>query len=374
MNSDCATPYSNSSKRRRLRPRRARLIGMVGLLTFATGCPPAEELPPPERPRVSLVRERENAARVEGVGPLAGFAKGRDCTLVHCLEVVLDALGRRFTYDELMGLSGMAFRTQFHVGPWDVGNPDPLVGNRRVDALFEAVGWEYELHIVRQDEIARAAALERTIRASIDRQVPVLATNLIPPEDWGIIVGYRRGRQWLCRCYHGGAERIDKPATAWPTAVLILTRRLARPASGPMRRQSLREAVTLFETRSTGSYAQGRHAFDEWCQSLRTARDRSYVHPNFWTYIELIDARGAAVRYLRLIAPDMGGKRLHLERAAELYEQEVRLLLRHLEDVPPEYRFPGSLPPREMRDRQIQVLQKAQRLEEQAVGALKNAM
>lgn len=320
-----------------------------------------------------MVNERPGAARVDGVGPIVGFAKGRDCTFMHCLELILDAVGRKIGYDELMGLSGMAFRTQFRVDRWDVGNPDPLVGDSCLDVLFAAIGWQYDLQIVRRDELAESDALQRAVRQSIDRGIPVLAANIIPPEDWGIITGYRRDRLWLCRSYNGGAERIDRPATGWPTAALLLTKRQARPATSETRAASIRRAVEHFDKRAVGPYAQGSKAFDEWCQSLRSARERRYIHANFWTYVGLIDARGAAVRYLRSVAKDFGSKEPHITKAADLYDQEVRLLIGGLNDVPPEQQYPDGLPPPEYRTRQIELLRKAQELEKQAVESLRKA-
>ncbi len=339
----------------------------------ATGCPSPDLPPPVERSRLSIVSEQPGSVRVEGVGPIRGFAKGRDCTFMHCLELILEATGRKIGYDELMGISGMAFRTQFRVDKWDVGNPDPLVGDNCLDVLFPAIGWQYEVRIVRRDELAEADSLFRAIRQSIDHSVPVLAANVIPPEDWGIITGYRRDRLWLCRAYNPPAQQVDQPAAGWPTAVVLLTSKLPLPPRRPIHAASIRRAVDLFDKRAVGPYAEGRKSFDEWCQSLRTARDRSYLHPNFWTYVGLIDARGAAVRYLRGIAKEFGSREIHLTTAANSYDEEVRLLLGAMEYVPPEHQYSDSIPPIDVRNHQIEVLQKARALEEKAIESLKKA-
>lgn len=346
----------------------------VSAAGLTAGCASPDAPTPVERSRLSIVSEKPGSVRVEGVGPIRGFAKGRDCTFMHCLELILEATGRRIGYDELMGVSGMAFRTQFRVDKWDVGNPDPLVGDNCLDVLFPAIGWKYEVRIVRRDELAEVDALHRAIRQSVDQGVPVLAANVIPPEDWGMITGYRRDRLWLCRSYNAQAQQVDQPATGWPTAVVVLTAKLSLPPRVPIHVASIRRAVENFEKRATVPYAEGRKAFDEWCQSLRTARDRGYLHPNFWTYIGLIDARGAAVRYLRSIAREFGSKEIHLKSAADAYDEEVRLLLGAMEYVPPEHQYPDTIPPIEVRNRQIDILQKARGLEDKAVESLKKAM
>jgi len=345
------------------------------LALLATSCSTPEGVSPRERSRLSLIRdERPGHARIDGVGPIRGFARGRDNTFTHCLELVLEATGRPIGYDELMGLGGMAFRIQFRTDQWDVGNPDPLVGENCLPTLFAAVGWEYEPWVVRMQELAEVNALRRVVNESVDHLIPVLAANLIPPEDWGIIVGYRPDKTWLCRSYNGGADRIDQPAKAWPTAVVVLTKCLPRPDPVKAHADSIRRAVALFDKRSSGSYSLGQKAFDDWCQNLKTVKNEKYVHANFWTYIGLIDARAAAVRYLRTIASEFGPKEQYLNLAAERYNKEVELLLKGLSDVPPAATFPDAPPPREMRDRQINVLLQAQALEREAMDALRKAL
>jgi hypothetical protein len=351
------------------------LVMAVAVLLGDAGCGPPGGSSSRERPKISVIRdERPGLVRIEGLGPIRGFAKGRDNTFMHCLELVLDATGQPVGYDELMGLSGLAFRVQFRTDQWDVGNPDPLVGADCLPALFAAIGWEYETWVVRRDEIAEVNALRQTIDQSIDRGTPVLAANIIPPEDWGIIVGYRPDRTWLCRSYNGGAERVDQPAKGWPTAVVILKRRLTRPDPLKTHAESIRRAVELFDKRSEGAHALGVKAFDDWCQSLRNARDEKYVHANFWTYIGLIDARAAAVRYLRSIAKQFGPREIHLNVAADWYDKEVQLLLKAIGNVPSERTYPDSLPPKEMRDQQINALRQAQIYEKNAMESLRKAM
>ncbi|MEK6642983.1 MAG: hypothetical protein AABZ08_03675 [Planctomycetota bacterium] len=356
----------------RLLPR----LSLVGAMTLAlTGCPAPKTEEPTirERSRVSIVRDRPGDVRVDGIGALRGFAKGRDCTFMHCLELVLEATGRKIGYDELMGLSGMAFRTQFRTDRWDVGNPDPLAGESVLDVLFPAIGWDYDLRIVKQEDYAEKDALYRAVSKSIDAGFPVLAANIIPPEDWGLIVGYRGSRTWLCRSYNGDAEASDKSATGWPTATLFLTNRKSRPEVRKAHLESIRRAVELFDRKASGQNVLGRKALEAWTEALRSPKDRSYIHANFWTYVSLIDARGAAVRYLRMIAKEFGTRDLHLGMAADYYDSEVRVLLQGMNNVPAEHTFPVGLPPAEYRAKQIETLRQALALEEKAIESLKKA-
>lgn len=346
-------------------------------VALAGGCGPSRPSgdSPSERSKLSLITDRPGVVRVDGISEIAGFARGRDCTFMHCLEIVLEAIGRPVSYDELMGLSGMAFRTQFRIDRWDVGNSDPLVGENCVDPVFREVGMTCRVLVVRRDQLAEADAMRRDVAESIERnRTPVIAANVIPPEDWGIITGYTPGYNWLCRSYNGGATRADRPATGWPAAVVIIDRLLPRPDRMPSLSRALRRAVDLFDQRSAGNHALGAKAFDYWCQSLRTVRDRTYLHANAWTYVCLIDARQAAVRFLRSIAGEFGSRGRHLQTAAEYFEQEVAVLREGYRYVPAEKQFPDTMPPPELRDRQIQTLLRAKSLEEKAIAAIRSAL
>lgn len=349
------------------------LLLLFGSATCASPSPKPVELQP-ERTRITRISEQPGSVRLDGLSPLAGFAHGKDCTFIHCLEIVTEGLGRPFGYDELMGVSGMAFRLQFRADRWDVGNSDPLVGESNLDLLFGAVGWEYEVRVVRRDQMSEAAALRGQIAQSLDRSVPVLAANIIRPEDWGIVVGYRADQQWLCRSYNEGALSTDTIANGWPTAVVLLNRRIPPAARQNVLKASIRQAIDLFQRRQSGRYALGSQAFDAWSRSLRSASDRSYIHPNAWTYVCLMDARASAARYLRSVSREFGAQGKHLEAAAIIYEEELRVLREGYRYVPSESSFPDSMPPQEMRDRQIDTLQRAKSHEEQAIAELERAL
>lgn len=336
----------------------------------ATSAPAQSDLP-----RLRLEREGANGARLAGLSPLAGFARGRDCSLMHCLEVALEGLGRPISYDDLMGMSGHAFRLQVRADGWDAGAADPAVGDGCLDALFAAIGWSYDFRVVLREDLTASDALLQAVRDSIDRRVPVLAANIMPPEDWGLIVGYRPDRTWLCRAYNDGAESVDRVAKGWPTGVILLTGARTRPASLQVHLDGLRRGIELFErVRPAGAYVTGRKAFETWMGQLRAPRDASYVHANFWLYVNLIDARAAAVRYLRDKARSFSSKEMHWSMAADWYDQEVRLLIQNLRYVPSAKESGDSVPPYQTRQQQIDVLGQALKLEEKAVDSLKRAI
>ena len=376
----CADPSADvrgPGRRPAIRPVLTTPAGVaLGAALLFTGCGAPDSTVSLERSRLVRIKgERPGSARLEGVRAIRGFSVGRDCTFMHCLELVVEALGRDIGYDELMGISGMAFRLQVRAEPWDPGNPDPAVGASRLDVLFRDIGFDYQLRVVRREQLAAAQVLRKEIVKSVDAGVPVLAANIIPPEDWGIITGYERnGWSWKCRSYHGGAERVDRPARGWPTAVVLLTGRRPRPAPRQVHANAVKRAIALFDRTSEGPYALGRNAFEHWRQMLESARSRDYIHPNAWTYYCLIDARGSAVRFLRAVAEEFGSKKQFLLDAARLYEQEVNILRDGIDAVPWIDKFPTTLPPMDVRTRQINILMRAKALEERAINALRRAI
>ena len=161
------------------------------------------------------------------------------------------------------------------------------------------------------------------------------------------------------------------PSWTSATAVVLLTNRKNRPDAHKSHVDSLRRAVEQFEKKPAGGIALGRQAFETWITNLRSPKDRTYIHANFWTYVSLIDARGAAVRYLRSIAKEFGGKDLHVGMAADYYDSEALLLLQGLSNVPAEHSYLNAMPPAELRNKQIDLLRQALVLEEKALESLK---
>ncbi|MFO0973431.1 MAG: hypothetical protein U1A27_08350 [Phycisphaerae bacterium] len=344
----------------------------LGLMS-AGGCgKPATQVVEVERSALVVIRQ-PTQTRIEGLSALAGWGAGRDCTFMHCLEVTLNGLGRHVDYDELMGLSGLAFRTQFRPGAWDASCPEPFAGAECVSAALSALGLEAQTFFPQRGGVAgESVAARDAVHKSLDAGVPVLATNLIPPENWGIVTGYSAGgKRWWCRTYE--SRESDAAATGWPTAIFIVLRRTGRPEPRAAHRASVARAVSLHGLSETSGFAQGRGAFEAWAAELEKASGREYMQANAWTYVSLVDARGAAARYLRRIAPEFGLARGAVLRAADLFERERQQLENGRAFVPWPRDVPGGEPPEAVRSRQRVALREAALLEEQAFAELRKA-
>ncbi|MEE8170756.1 MAG: hypothetical protein V3T70_09425, partial [Phycisphaerae bacterium] len=296
----------------------------------------------------------------------------RDNSFMHCLELVLQAVGRPIGYEELMGLSGAAFRVQFRVDTWCPSSPDAHAGFDCVAPVMAAAGLDHQLYYTSRDSAQEVQRLRRDIVTSIDDGIPVLANNIMPPADWGIITGYRyKGREWFCRAYAEDARELDRTARGWPLAVVIISQIKPIEDMRPAYVESIRRAVELFEAPLADDYYLGRKAFEHWSRQLMRVIDRSYLQPNAWTYASLVDARLAAVHYLRDIAPKLPPHTATLQQAADLYGREAALLDANRTDVPFPDEAPFGIPPATMRRRQADTLRQAMELEAQAIELLK---
>jgi hypothetical protein len=321
--------------------------------------------------RISVVRIGPDEVRLTGVDAIRGYGRNRDNSFMHCLELSLEAMGRPIDYDELMGLSGAAFRVQFCRIGWCPGAADALAGYDCVAPVMASVGVTYQAYFTGRPDDAERERLRRDIVASIDKGLPILASNIIPP-DWGVIVGYRRdGRTWFGRGYTGESRKQDRAVEQWPPVVVTLSDPAPIADMRPAYLASIGRAVTLFDSPRAGEYLLGRAAIEQWIRSLEQVTDRSYIQPNAWLFVSLIDARVAASRYLRRIAPTLGPYRAALEKAADLYAQEATLLDARRSFAPFPADFPSGMPPERHRQRQIQALQLALALEVQAVDLLR---
>lgn len=316
---------------------------------------------------------------IDGI-PELHFGKGRDCTFFGALSTCLCHLGEQVTYEYLMGVSGAAFATRFRKD-WSVLSADPTVVPDHTKAALQAVGYSYEW-IGSGMQTAQQLVID-----SIDRGVPVVAMQLANYLDWGLIVGYSRGGDiWVCRTYHDKGADYSKAAKLPPT-MLILGQKSEPPSTDELLKRSVELAVQFAkgEKRPSDSrFESGLKAFDAWADALQsselaqtTGRQLEILqHINAWLYSCLVDARTAGVAYLRWAAKLLKGDAAkHLNEAANLYDEEVKLLKDGREAVPypskneSEVRWTA-----ELRAKQIEVLRAALEKEKEAIANLEKAI
>ncbi|MDR0286355.1 MAG: hypothetical protein LBI03_01410 [Clostridiales bacterium] len=73
--------------------------------------------------RTSKVIKKENLTYIDGVPPMKSgeWGKWLSCTYSGCMTLLLNALGVRITYEQIMGFTGSCYRTSMAYG-WDPGS------------------------------------------------------------------------------------------------------------------------------------------------------------------------------------------------------------------------------------------------------------
>lgn len=334
---------------------------------------------------ISQVKREGDKVWIEGVDELAGWGKGEENTFMGSLRVALSAVGENVSYDQLMGVSGAAFRLQIAQPNWCPSAPDATVGFDVSGPAVKALG--YSLKTIDDNSLLVWTGIKR-IRAaiveSIDEGRPVVAINLAGGMDWGVITGYEdKGKSFLCRTYDEYADEyviakecpcvIEMPAKTgkvpdWIDSIL----------------ESLRIAVKLAHTKSFDGYASGFTAYEVWIRDLlddarydklNRRKLNEMIQPNAWCYYSLYDARAVAARYLGSVEKEFKEEVAgHLSQAEKLYGQVVDMLLAGQKHAPFPHQLKGKPWTKEMRHAQAKVLKAVSALEKTAVGELETAV
>ncbi len=321
------------------------------------------------------------------------FGAGRNCTFIGSVEALTSVTERPLRYSDMMGATGLAFRLRWSnpdtLGGWDMACP---CGEfmEEWDDLQRAMGIELEAEFpgVGEDAVADANAL-RVVR-HIEAGRPVMAS--VDGPDIGLIVGYADGGRTMRVHRYGTAGAYDISAQAACGSFQLHWAgftQAAPPVSAFV--GGLRTAARNWRRgRAHAGYAvhghewyYGRGAFGAWMDDL-TVRDHAALPDgdlarlyglNRWVWMCLIDARRAAVTYLRDYASLLHGDgEEQALAAATAYEREVKLLA-GAADLPclePCRRQPSAWS-LEQRRRQQGMLREAMEIEEVAIQHLEQA-
>jgi len=318
---------------------------------------------------------------IEGVDRLQ-WGKGQESTYIGALTAAMRAIGKDVTYDYLMGVSGAAFRLHFQ---WCPSSPDATCGFDCSAPALKALGYTaYAIHSDKNKPEEVKKVREAVVK-NIDKGYPVLAIDLINVPDWGVIVGYSDGgKKFLCRTYYDKAEEYSK-AEKWPWVIEIIDKKVDAPEHKESILKSLEIAVKLSNTKNYGDYASGFAAYETWAQELLDDAKfanldeeelNSKNHTNAWCYSSLIDAREAAVRYLKSIGKEFDAESAkHLSAAMNVYEEILGKLKEGWKYAP----FPWQLQEgeswtKEMRHSEAEVLKEVLTMEKKAIAEIEKAL
>jgi hypothetical protein len=342
----------------------------------------------------SRVRRENGRVWIEGVKNLA-WGRDRENTFCGALEQALAATDHPYSYSDLMGFSGLAFRTR-----WFQGNgaldvcPSSPVGEfpEEIKAVIRATGWPiWTGNRLGEDDDKSMAPYWQEVVSSVDEGRPMLAYN--QSMDVGIIHGYiEEGQRVLGWDYsHPGEEPLDMPIEKMNPWIGFFDENEGPQDAKEAFLESLRIAVQNFRrdtfdtARPRGDYRHGAIALSSWANDISQASpDQGEYYGrlffvSWWTFNSLFDARITAPAFLREHADLFGEEPAALVRqAANLYGEEIELLVRTFRerDV-----FLGPWTGKKIEDWTEEVrrcehdlLLEAMRIEEKAISLLDTAL
>jgi hypothetical protein len=295
------------------------------------------------------------------------------CMFIGSLNLCLNYLGEKVTYQYLMGVSGAAFATRFH-RDWSPSSTDAAMNDDHPKAALQAVGYSYTW---------ATTGDPRVVMGSIDRGVPVICSDLAGKNDWGVIVGHQRmGEIWLGRTYYDRSSAYFRTEKL-PWSALILGQKGTAPPMAKNARDSIKLAVEFARGErklKDPKYAVGFDAYGAWIEALQSKKCQGLVGKeleqtasiNAWIFNSLIDARYAGVTYLTWAATVLkGDAKTHCEEAAALYQEEIDALRSAKDYVKyPQNITSGPKWSADMRAYQIEALKQALEKDKAAVAAL----
>lgn len=336
------------------------------------------------QPRFTVTPTGAAAVLIDGV-PLLTHGQGQDCTLAGALAAALSVTTDPYDYDDLMGLSGLAFRVRWaneDAGAWWCRSCAAGETPDQVTALQRATGWLLEVQAQPVAPSLERPRLRQQVVASLDAGLPVLTHS--PAQKMAVLFGYRDGGAlFLGHDYdHPQSPWQVRPSELGPVQLYLGGHGEAAPLIESLAR-ALATAVTDWERERHDGGAQGRSywygdaAYGAWLRDLdclarltdEQATACTWLH--LQCYRLLADARAAAARFLQrhagLLKPE---QRERVEQAASLYRQLAATL--DEESLP--WTSGTDEPAPEVGQRQQRTLALARVLEAAAVDELRGAL
>lgn len=315
---------------------------------------PAEEIMPAQEP-IDLSSERWPGGRHEAVQeggvvhwlvadvPPLGWGKGRDCSLIGALEAALAPTDYPYTYTQLMGYSGLAFRTCWSRNPgdertlWatDRWHPVGPHGLEEVTAIAEATGWKLRLEEVPEDlqSPQRHRLISDTVM-SINQAFPVVAGR---NSAVACVHGYHiHSMDLFGRDYHDPDEaqvRVNANDASFHSPFVFLDGH--GEGLGPREAflEGLRIAVRSAGREEEDGFLYGPDALTAWAQEVAdydgyTQEEQKLLRAaNWWCMMHLGDARQAAVQFLETHSALLGEAGQAATRSAALACREEAALV-----------------------------------------------
>ncbi len=255
------------------------------------------------------------------------------CTFAGALEAALAVTEHPYSYTDLLGFSGLAFRARWWSKPepprWC---PSSAVGEMEEEALAveKATGWTLRYDFVRPDDAPQMEKLTSRFVGSVNCGRPALAYDA--GQTMGVVYGYGEGGKILFMRSYSSAEPLKLLTAKLGFLTLFIGEHEQAPPAKEAFVESLQVAVRNWKRErfceGPGEYWYGDAAMTRWIADLSKWDEYSeeerttLAHTNRFCSATLVDARKAAVTYLTEHAAEFEGEaRAALERAAAIYRQ-----------------------------------------------------
>ena len=247
--------------------------------------------------------KRDGQACIRGLETLdwGGSFFQRQESFMTALSPILRAAGHDVDFEEVMGLSGAAFKLSIKQ-PWCPSTGSSGVGADCPDHIMRVFGCPVLecLDPPRKCEATRAAIVD-----SIDRGLPAIYMD----GESSLVVGYRdSGRTWICQPYAGGEgyREMDTLTGLLGEAWWVYIIRPGQPM--PRHRsvtESLRRIGELAGAPRGEDCVNGLAAYEAWIADLENPPADPNLHANAYSYAILLTSRTAGAVYLDRLANEL---------------------------------------------------------------------
>jgi hypothetical protein len=328
----------------------------------------------------SAVTVGDGSAFVRGAAQVKCATTAGKCSFARALACAATSAGPAYTYRDVMGLTGLAFRARWcNEGTATTWCPSAAIGEMpdEQEAFSRLTGWRLVTDTQFGVKEPDREEIGRKMVASIDAGRPICIYD--PGLDMAVAYGYQERGGTLLISRSGRWEDVS-PLSLEDVGPMQCY--LEEPSAPPAAREALREALV----RAAANWRRERHdggvggreywygdaAYGAWIEDLQAydrydAETRRRLRDlDGWVYTCLYDARHNAEAFLRQWGALLdGGAAEALARASALYRQEAELLAEWL----PEKRGDDAWS-REAVDREVAILSEARETEGRAIGEI----
>jgi hypothetical protein len=285
------------------------------------------------------LRREGNTTWIDGIPSLAGWSKLP--TFIGALEAALSVTEHPVDYVDLLGLSGLAFRTRWFVGEHgptgcmcSPTGETPMVWS----TLARGTGWQIEPFDADNWNTPTMRRLIPRIVDAVNAGRPVLTVDR--DLHSAVIYGHKQDQvTLLVRTYAQDAVTCDVSELGQdPAMAIFFCAHHAPPPPEERLRTVLRDAVHAWEhltwdTAVSDNLLSGRAALQAWAtfydrldeMALHVDRHKLLGHA-LWNQRHLCQARRGAAQFLARAAADLPDAAYELDQAQATYAQEADLL------------------------------------------------